>query len=33
MDDGIAINLAKVPEKVKTVVILTKVSDVHKFKD
>ena len=32
MDEGIAIDLSKVPDKVKCIVLLVKVSNVEKFK-
>lgn len=32
MDDGIVINLAKVPEKAKCIVVLARVSEVQRFK-
>lgn len=32
MDDGIVVDLAKVPEKVKSIIVLAKVSEVQKFK-
>ena len=32
MDEGIVINLAKVPEKAKLIVVLVKISEVQRFK-
>ena len=32
MDEGISINLEKIPEKVKCVILLTKVNEVQRFK-
>ena len=32
MDEGFVINLAKVPEKAKFIVVLVKISEVQRFK-
>lgn len=32
MDEGIAVNLSKVPEKVKCIVFIAKISEVQKLK-
>ena len=32
MDEGITINLAKVPENIKSIVVLTKFNEAQRFK-
>jgi hypothetical protein len=32
MDDGIVINLAKVPEKIKCIVLVSRITDVQRFR-